>query len=50
MVVLIIIAAVWIIGILAALTLSFASRRLDDEIALERRLTRAVGSRSDLAV
>lgn len=50
MLVLFVIAAVWILGILAALALSLASRRLDEEIALDRQLTRPVGPRTDLAV
>lgn len=50
MLVVFIIAAVWILGIVAAFALSLASRRLDDEIALDRQLTRAIGTRSDLAV
>ena len=49
MLVVFIIAAVWILGILAAVALSLASRKLDDEIALERRLRSNV-STTDLAV
>jgi hypothetical protein len=49
MLVLFVIAAVWILAIVAALALSVASRRLDAEIALDRQLAPSV-SATDLAV
>jgi hypothetical protein len=44
-----VIAAIWILGILAAVALSVASRKLDTEVALERQLTSRV-SAPDIAV
>ena len=49
MLVLFVIAAVWILGIVAAFALAVASRKLDTEIALDRQLTSRV-SATDLAV
>jgi hypothetical protein len=45
-----VIAALWALGVLIALMLSVASRKLDGEIALERQLTAVSATRTDLAV
>ena len=49
MVIVFVIAAIWILGILAAVALSVASRKLDAEVALERQITSRV-SAPDIAV
>jgi hypothetical protein len=48
-VILFIILAVWVIGVLAAVTLCMGARKLDAEISLERRLRGGLAG-SDLVV